>query len=249
MITVIKQNDAVTEYLERDKYVNLNAIEFLRNSSDADVFLYNEDIENGLIIGEQARDFFYLATVDPGFMHEFWQSLDAGHKCFSGVPKPMALVFQKDKDVLWQSPCKVYTLKGAHEPVEGVIYKNESLVLADAEEVDKYYTYKSDHSLDYIRENITMRDSSCIRIDGRLASWCAVHQEDNSMGPLYTKEEYRGKGLAAVVASRLIEKLVAKNVIPFVQIVESNDVSLHLAERLNGMEYTHDCIWFGIEKN
>jgi len=248
MITKTNQKDAVIEYLERDKYIYLNALGHLNNNSESVIYLFNNDIENGVIIDGGEQEFFFLCTYDTGFMSEFWDSLPPGHKGFSGVPKPVAELFQKGKEISWQNSCKVFALKGTHERVQSDRYVCESLTAADAEEVDKFYTYRWEGSLDRIREYIVRRDSACVRIDGQLASWCTVHLEDNSMGPLYTKDEYRGSGLGFVVASDLICKLVAKNVIPFVHIVESNDISLHLANNLKGMEYSHDCWWFGVEK-
>jgi GNAT superfamily N-acetyltransferase len=201
-----------------------------------------------LIVGDKNQDLFFLYTSNPIFMHEFWANLPQGHKCFSAVPKQMALIFLQDKQIEWQSICQAYALKGIFEPIESPIYQVESLNLADAAEVDEYYTYRDDDSITGIRENIALKDSACIRIDGQLAAWCTVHAEDNSMGPLYTKEQYRGQGLAAIVASELIKKQLAKNIIPYVQIVESNNPSLSLIKKFPGIEYTHDCIWFGVNK-
>jgi len=248
MIQTVKSTKAVIEYLERDIYVNLNCLYFLRNFGDADVYLYNGDVENGLILGTEEQNFFYLSTYDPGFLDEFWESLRPGHKCFSGVPKPITDIFLKGKQIVWDNPCKGYALKGAYKKIEDARYAIDCLTAADAEEVNEYYTFKSEDSLEHIMESITLRDSSCVRINGRLAAWCAVHPEDNSMGPLYTKEEYRGLGLAALVTTRLMGKLIAKGFIPYIQIVEGNTVSEHVAGKISGMEYTHGCIWFGIDK-
>jgi hypothetical protein len=249
MITRTIDKDAVIAYLQQDLYKNLNVIGHLNNNADSDIYIYNGCLENGVIISGEEQDFFFLSTYNPEFLSEFWEILPPGHKCFSGVPKPIAQIIQKDKEILWQNPCKVYVLKGEFEQVENTRYTVESLTLQDAEEVDKYYTYKSDDSINFIRRNIATLDSTCIRIDGRLASWSTVHTEDGSMGPLYTKEQYRSLGLASIVASGLIEKLIKKNIVPFVQIIESNYKSIRLTEKIKGMEYTHDCAWFGIEKN
>ena len=248
MITITMQNKAAIEYLERDKYTNLNTLGFLSNSDEAEIYLYNGGTENGVIVGDKEQDFFFLNTHDTGFLREFWEIIPPGHKCFSGVQEPIARIFMADKKAVWQNPCKVFALKGEFKRPEDTLYTVESLTLADAEEVDRYYTYRSEESLDRIRENIARFDSTCIRVNGQLASWSTVHTEDRSMGPLYTKEEYRGQGMAEAVSSRLMEKLIAKHIIPYVQIIKHNNASLHLAGRLKGLEYSHDCIWFGIDK-
>jgi len=104
-----------------------------------------------------------------------------------------------------------YVLTGEPEHIETSEYNVGSLTLEDAEEIDEYYNFRSDYSLQSFRENITLRDSTCVRIDGELAAWCCVHAEDNSMGPLFTKEAYRGRGLALIVSLRLMEKLTLAN--------------------------------------
>ena len=253
MITIIKQNNDILKFLEQDKYTCLNILGYLDYNPTADIYLWENDLNNGLIVGDDKEpDFFFVHTLNTAFIQAFWESLPPGNKYFSAVPKPMALIFQHyfvtPENTLFQNICQVYALKGNFEPIESSIYQVESLTLADAEEVDKYYIYRHDNSIIGIRENIALKDSACIRIDGQLAAWCTVHAEDNSLGPLYTKEQYRGQGLAAIVVSDLIKKLLAKSIIPYAQIVEGNNSSLSLVKKFTGLEYTHDCVWFGVNK-
>jgi len=247
MIKITKEKDAAKAYLEREKYINLNILGYLRNFKDADIYLYNGEVDNGIIVGDESMDFFFLSTFDPDFLAEFWDSLPPGHKCFSGVQRSVADVFQEGKEVVWENPCKVYVHRGEFERVFDSRYSPESLVLADAGEVDKYYTFRSDDSIHGIRECIVRYDSSCIRVGEGIASWCLTH-DDTSMGPLYTKEQYRESGMAWVVTSFLMDKLIAKGIIPFVQILDNNNKSLDMAGKIKGMEYTHDCAWFGVVK-
>jgi len=244
---IIKQNNDIVKYLQRDN-INLNAFSYLNYDKNADVYLYDNDINNGVIVGNEEQDFFFLVTDRISFLEEFWGSLSEGHKCFSAVEKSIASIFTKDKKIEWQSPCQVYALSGEFEYIENLDYKDESLNVDDAVEVDEYYTYRDEDSVNRIRESIEIYDSSCIKIDGELAAWCLVHAEDGSMGPLFVKEEFRGLGLAKTVSERLINKLIAKNIIPYVQIVESNNPSLSLIKKISGMVYSHDCMWFGINK-
>ena len=247
MVTITKETDAARVYLERDKYINLNILGYLRNFKDADIYIYNGQIENGIIVGGEEQDFFYLSTLSQDFLAEFWDMLPPGHKCFSGVEWSVAGVFQNGKKVIWQNPCRVYVHRGEFEHVADSRYVVESLTPADAEEVDKYYTFRSDDSIHGIRESIVKYDSSCIRVNGELTSWCLTH-DDTSMGPLFTKEQYREGGMAWVVTSFLMDKLIAKGIIPFVQILDNNCKSLDMAGKIKGMEYTHDCLWFGVER-
>jgi hypothetical protein len=251
MITKIKQNNDVIKYLEQDKYINLNILGYLNYNKSADVFLFDGDIRSsGVIVGcEKNEDLFFLATHNIDFLRGFWEMLPKGEKCFSGVLKSITDLFSKDKELIWDSPCEAYALKGdGFERFKNSEYIVEELTAEDAKEVDDYYTYKYEGSLSRLSESITLRDSSCVRINGKLAGWSCVHAEDDSMGPLYVKEEYRGLGLAKIISSDLMEKLISKGMIPYVQISDKNDPSLSLIKKFKGMEYTHNCSWFGIEK-
>ena len=248
MITKTRAEDQVVKFLEVGKHTNLNMLNYLRYDRNADVYLYGSGIKNGVIIGNAEQDFFFASTECPSFIDEFWALLPSGHKVFSGVPMPAVRIFEQRHSFVWGSRCNVYVFTGEFEAVENPKYKSEALTLEDAEEVNRHYTYKSETSIDYMRESILTNESSCIRVNGELASWCMVHPEDGSMGPLYTKEQFRGLGLAKIITSRLIKKLLAKEIIPYVQIVSDNAASLNLIKDFEAMKYSHDCSWFGIDK-
>jgi hypothetical protein len=252
MIIKIKQNAEIINFLKRGGYINLNILGYLDYNKDADVYLFDGSADNGLIVGDADCGTFFLAADNPDFLTEFWRGLPNGEKMFPGAYLPYALALIENKQIkkklIWKNPCNVYTLTGKFEPYENSSFKDDVLTLDDAEEVNNYYTYKSEHSIFAIRESILKRDTSCVRINGELASWCCVHANDASMGPLFTKEKFRGRGIGAVTASRLIEKLLAKDIVPFGHIVENNNASIAMVSKIKGMKYTHDCLWFGAEK-
>ncbi|MDR2183715.1 MAG: GNAT family N-acetyltransferase [Clostridiales bacterium] len=248
MTQVVKQNDEIVRYLQKDRRVNLNALSYLAYDGDADVYVYDGDVENGVIVGARRRNFFYLATHNKDFLEDFWEFLPAGHKIFSGVPKAIADIMTRNREPVWQSPCKVFMHDGAHVYKHFSDFGIEPLTTADAEEVNEYYTYKSNGSIRRIRESIENMDSACIRIDGRPVAWCLIHAEDGSLGPLYTKSEFRGRGLAEAVLANLMKRLAAKNLPIYVQIADDNAASLALIKKLGGMDFSHDCMWFGLDK-
>ena len=249
MIQIVKKNDEIIKHLQKDRRVNLNALSYLTYKEDADVYIYGGDVTNGVIIGPSKQNFFFLATQNRDFLDMFWESLPAGHKMFSGAPQPTFDIITKGRAPVWQTPCKTFIYDGVSQITDRSLdLIIEPLTVKDAEEVDDYYTYRSEGSVNRLRESIEKMDSSCVRIDGRLAAWCLIHAEDGSMGPLYTKQEFRGRGLGEVVAARLMKIMVAKNMTPYVQIAEDNTESLALIKKLGGMEYSHDCVWFGLNK-
>jgi len=250
MIQVVKQNDSIVKYLQKDRRVNLNVLSYLAYNMDADVYIYNDNAENGVIVGTGQWSFFFAATQNEEFLNAFWEFLPAGHKMFSGASRPVFDIMTATRKPVWQMPCKTFIYDGVTPiPDATSSFILETLTADDAEEIDKYYTYRSEGSVNRLRESIEKRDSTCIRIDGQLASWCLVHAEDGSLGPLYTKEEFRGRGLAEAATAHLMKQLVAKNMTPYAQIAEDNAPSLALMAKFGGMEYSHTCVWFGLEKS
>ncbi|MCL2610649.1 MAG: GNAT family N-acetyltransferase [Defluviitaleaceae bacterium] len=248
MISILQDKTAATNFLSKDLYVNLNAINFLKNNGESLAYVYNNDIENGVIVTGKEGEIIFLATHNLQFLMDFWDTLPQGHQFFSGVPSDIADIFLKNREPEWASPCKVYAAVGEFMPSENDKYICESLQPTDAEEVDKYYTYRDEGTVEVIRNDIINMDSACVRINGELACWCLVHSNDGSLGPLYTKEKFRRQGLAEVVSSHLIEKLINKKMTPYVQIVQDNMLSLGLITKFGYMEFTHDCTWFGVVK-
>ncbi|MCL2572995.1 MAG: GNAT family N-acetyltransferase [Defluviitaleaceae bacterium] len=247
MVQILKKNENVIKYLEKTKNANLNILAFLVFDSDADVYICNDDITNGVIVGSQSRNFFYVDTHNKDFFDEFLKMIPSGHKLFSGVAQDVADSILVDKETVWQTPCKVFVHNGLMQLSPNSDFAIEKLTEADAKEVDEYYTYRSEGSVERLRKDIRLMDSACIRVDSTLAAWCLVHAEDCSMGPLYTKEEFRGRGLGLATACDVAKKMIAKGMKPHAQIASDNIASLALINKLEGMEYSHDCVWFGLE--
>ena len=248
MITVLDDKNAAIKHLSAEFYENLNASNYLKNIADSKACIYNNDIDNGIIVAHDGGRNF-LATQNSEFMSEWWDGLPQGHHFFPGIPNDIAGIFLRDKTPEWTSPCKVYALTGEFNHQVESEHLVTCLMPQDAEEVDEYYTYRGDGTLERLRQDIIYKDSSCVRINGELAAWCLVHGDDGTLGPLYTKEKFRRQGLAELVSVNLINKLLAKKAIPFVHIVEGNDPSLRLITKISGMEHTHDCLWFGVVKS
>ena len=243
MIKQVTKNEQILNFLRQDIYVNLNILHFIENHGDAKILIYNDDVSNGIIAFED--DSWYLvATENREFLRAFLEAQPKRNKLFSSVPKNSAEILFSLKEPLWKTPCKVYVFESDSVPVKSEEFVAEQVLPSDVSEINEYYTYRGEWSLEELKMCIETLDSSCVRIDGELAAWCLIHDTDGSLGPLYTKEKFRRMGLAELVTYDLMEKLIAKGKIPCVQIVEDNTNSLNLAAKINGMKYSHDCVWF-----
>lgn len=246
----------VIEFLHKDIDTNRNIIHYLNYDPNAIVHTFDNDINNGTVISNFAMDYFFVALKNQKQLEIFFNSLPKGFKVFSAVPEQIATPFIKNLDLNFYDLVKIYALKDKKafdefykDQKNNCPYIVEKLTLADAIEVNNYYTYKTedDSSLTELKESIAKRDTACIRINNELAGWCLVHAEQ-AIGPLYIKQNYRGLGLAKIISAKLIDNLFNKGITPYLHIVDNNNKSLSLIEAIDGMKYTHSGIWFGLYK-
>ncbi|MCL2575529.1 MAG: GNAT family N-acetyltransferase [Defluviitaleaceae bacterium] len=254
MIQKIHKNSAVLKYLQRDGLINQNILSYLEYDKNAEILTFSGDVERGIIVAQKiyADDAdFMIATIDEEFLRTFWEYLPNGDCFFTGVAKSYydAFISVSGTVPTSQNLCKVYTYNGGgvFKFIDSLEYEDDVLNDKDADIVHEFYPYQHEESFAQIRRNIAEFDTSCIRIDDELVSWCLMH-EDGSLGPFYTKEAHRRKGLGELVSARLIQKLVKKDKTPFVHIVYDNTNPLALVEKHSEMEYTHDCVWFTVKK-
>jgi predicted GNAT family acetyltransferase len=100
--------------------------------------------------------------------------------------------------------------------------------------------------LTYIKDNLINRPSSFYRVDNEPVAWVMLHR-DNSVGIMYTKEAYRGKGLAYQLSMDILDQVISSNNIPFIHINIGNDASYNLAAKCGFKRYK-EVFWFGIHK-
>jgi len=73
-----------------------------------------------------------------------------------------------------------------------------------------------------------------------------VDNGDNSLGIMYTKKEHRRMGYAEDVTIDLAAKHIAQGKIPFLHIIERNNMSPGLAKKCGFVE-CGKVVWFGIK--
>lgn len=97
--------------------------------------------------------------------------------------------------------------------------------------------------MEQIKKDIQNRPSSAIYNDNEIASWVLVHN-DNSMGIMYTKDEYRNKGYAVDICLLSSIQFPNKKYIysTFIRMVLAKEQSkgrelvfIHTSEELLGM--------------
>ena len=94
----------------------------------------------------------------------------------------------------------------------------------------------------YVQERIAAGDVFGIYIEGKLCGFIGCHN-DGSMGMLYVEDAYRRQGLAASLEGYLINKQREQGMIPYAHIVNGNEASVQLQERL-GLNLSETVIWW-----
>lgn len=244
-LTLSRRNiERVKEFIEKDNIYNLNIKAVMENLENYDLYVNNTKNINGVLLN---RGYFnHVYTEDISFIEDIRNNfIKKGEYGFSGVRYDIAEKIKKDYNLDWENKCSLYYYPDSCIDTSRIQGNPKSLKLENAKEVDDYYTYKGDLSLKEIENDIQRRPSSCIYEGNDLASWVLVH-EDNSMGIMYTKDEYRGKNYALYVSLDLTDKILKMGNVPFLHIVESNNMSPGLAVKTGFKKYGK-VNWFGIE--
>lgn len=229
----------IIESLRRGTYVPHNIIGILENrDSDA----YVSEIGQAVWV---ENDYFNYVYGDPEAIKSHLESLSDGYYGFSGVYSTLAEAIYKPYLLHWFEPTDRYLFDGDKNEAP-CPYDIVSIGPEEADGIDERYEYRQEGSLDRIKDAILNRPTSAIYQNGEIASYVLVH-EDNSIGYMYTKPEYRELGLAYWVTCDIISKMKAINKIPFVEINQRNLKSQGLAHKTHLMKDVFTP-WFGIIK-
>ncbi|MBW9157765.1 GNAT family N-acetyltransferase [Clostridium tagluense] len=243
MIIKTKPSNAIIEYLTKNKIVNLNIIGVIENEPEAEIYVDNEETPNIVLV--RYEYFNYIYTEDDELLDEMLENLFKDNFYgFSGVHKPLAEKIIKRYSLTWENKCALYYLPEAKLDLSLIKNPVKAIDSEDAKVVDEFYTYRHPGSIEQIKKDIFNRPSSAVYVNDDIASWVLVHN-DNSMGIMYTKEEYRKKGYAVDATIGIASKIISLGKTPFLHIVTSNTMSLALATKCDFVKYDY-LDFFGI---
>jgi len=243
MLIKTEKSKAIMDFLKEDLLINLNTIGMIENEPEAEIYV--DDIENpkGVFVIKEYHN--YISSKDESFINEVMGTFSkGGFYGFAGIDASIADKIKKRYFVNWDNPCALYYLPKENLDLSLIKHPVQDVDLKDAEIVDKYYEFRWPGSVDVIRKDIELRPSSAVYIDGEPVCWVLVH-DDNSMGIMYTREEHRREGFAVDVTVDLAAKIYERGNIPYLQIIERNNMSPGLAKKCNFVK-CGEVTWFGI---
>jgi len=239
----VKKTDEILEFLNQNRLINLNIIGKIENNSELPIFTDDSSNPTGVLVKSGYMHFLY--TENDSFIDAVLEEhMQEGFFGFAGLEESIAHKIKARYVEHWCNPCTIYVYTQPSVELMNGDYDVRAVAYADAAIVDKYYEFRNERSIKAIQSDIKNRPSSAVYIDGEPVCWVLVH-EDNSMGIMYTREEYRRKGLAEVVSRDLVQRIIAKGGTPYLQIIGRNTKSPGLAKKC-GFTVAGRCEWFGI---
>ncbi len=208
------------------------------------VNIWSDESRCGLLT--EKNGLVQLYSKSPEFIAAARRKLSDKVYFYSDLERSVADELLNGRETEWQSYCHIlkypHEVSPQYEIPAGVRVDNIGAEWVDL--VNDNYTYRDEYSRRKIYSEITSRPSSAVYVDGKPVAWTLLHG-DFSMGAMFVLPEYRRRGYAYLASAALIEKVLACNMTPYIQVVYDNYASLGLAERL-GFIKIFEAKWFEI---
>lgn len=238
------EKNQVVQVLEKLSFVPYNVLGVIKNTDDQIRFDSNSST------AWVSHEYFNYVYGSPDKVMQQFNALEAGFYGFPAVHGDLAPLLRKGSFLHWYEPTERHVFQGELEDLlerlRDCPYELINIPLCEAEGIDNRYEYKDDTTFTSIQDAIKNRPTSGVYLDGKLVSYALVH-EDDSIGFMYTLEEYRHLGIGYWVTLDITAKMLQRGRVPFVEITEKNFKSQGLAKKTG---YVKDAFtpWFGIIK-
>lgn len=218
--------------LMKNKLIHMDMIEALR-LGNAELLCHTEE---GIVIWEKNSRACMIAAVGEEQGKRLFQGMDENIK-----KKAEAFIFHGNALPLHEAVCEelgihaeclcyqaVYT-RGVRMPVSDQV-QIRPLAEKDLSLVTKHYTFVLDE--EYIRERLKKGVIWGAYLQDTPVGFVGEHEE-GSIGMLEVFPEYRHRGIALALEADAINRKLSEGRIPYGQIVDTNEASIHLQEKLD----------------
>ncbi len=254
MIECLDKEFIIDYLIKEDEIANQNIVAVINNVKES---LFGDSEDDLKIFVDHLQEPTYVMVREHTYWHYVYAKSDKAIRTLqvdyfdeqeefgmSAVDMRVYEIFCEKRKMNWSEPCELmYFDKNNFLPYKNK-YELTKCTLDQAEEINEFYTFKDEFSLEFIKDDIRNRPSVIYKDNGLAASWLLVHRDD-SIGIMYTKEAYRKKGLAYELSMYLLNDMLKLSKIPCIHIGIKNDVSFALAKKC-GFKYYKKIIWFGI---
>ncbi len=194
----------------------------------ADITLLSEN-DNYVLIAKTDKGYKCCFSTDNNtFTEEVLHPL-YGEINFCGVDPLVTEYISSKYEFIYKTPCYLYAWNGKPLPlIDTDDIQSMSPLFAQRVSDGTYYHA----SIEEINECLKLHPSAAIYFNKEPICWCLCHR-DKSLGMLYTLSEYRNKGYALKVMTKLCNTIIEKGDIPFAYILTDNIASMNLAAKYN----------------
>lgn len=218
--------------LLRDMERNINILNFMRNYPVNTVNIAGNSV---LVRGKSDENWIYVSSQRIDELNLLLNSLDEGDECFAALEDWMLTHIVGTREVR-SSLSSMKLIYRQQSPIPPVINDIVALSPDMAPYIFEHSKYKEFLCVEYIKERIQNGISLGILHQGKPVAW-AITQDDGAIGFLHVLEEFRGKGYALSITRKMIQMLLERGQVPFVQIEEANLPSMSLALKAGFEKY------------
>ncbi|MBR1931963.1 MAG: tRNA (guanosine(37)-N1)-methyltransferase TrmD, partial [Lachnospiraceae bacterium] len=217
-----QQKMKVLKRLSQNKRINIHMMENL--SRGRGQLLYAEG--DNLLIYDEDSEVYMLTAGDMAGAGRLLEKLPEEAELFVVVQDFVHDLLQAKRGL--EGSCKCY--QACYTKKEALPIQHKDIRPLGLEHMD-YVTAHYGHDEKYIRRHILNRELFGCFWEGRLAGFVGIHTE-GSFGMLYVDEAYRGLGIAASLEGYVINLQRAQGFTPYCNVIEGNEASLRLQEKL-----------------
>ncbi|MEI6530669.1 MAG: GNAT family N-acetyltransferase [bacterium] len=146
----------------------------------------------------------------------------------------------------WETRCWLWYLESSELVIPSPLHSPQPLRPEHAALVNRHWEHGDENSVEYVRWRIREGPSFAVFQEGEPVSWCLVHG-DEAMGPAFTLPQARHKGYATSITVALVQDLLGRGRIPYLNTLQENMAPQRLADRL-GFRRWGDVCWLGAKR-
>jgi len=205
-----KSLQKIIKSLEKDKFKNVNILNFIDNNTNISTELFGESV---LVRGTSDRDWIYISSSKENELQLIKSKLTEQDKNFGAIEEWMFPVLTEGKETEWELPTVQYYLPDDVEIAKPDI-ETTSLSSENAIIIFENSEYKDFINIEYIQSRIQNDISVGVYEQGKLIAWGLI-QDDGALGFLHVLPEIRREGYGLQVTLALIEKVREAGKSPF----------------------------------
>ena len=231
--------DTITRYLQKDPILYVEMLEVYK-SGNAEV-LYGEN--DGILLYDKVS-FNYLGSANTlAGAKDIVRLLPQDYGVFVAHDE----IFHELLGVDFNCSDSLLSYNHVYESTQELSIANEQVKIhlldeSYLEEIKKHYTIKRLSTNHYLLSRIKEGMLGAF-IEDELVGFIGVH-DSGAIGLLEVFDAYKGQQIAQTLQAAMMNRLITQDKTVFLQVNATNEVSLHIQEKLHLTRALHPCGWY-----